>query len=102
MLDGFFELADLHNVALVGGDTTRGPLALAVTAIGQVRPREALHRDAARPGDDVWVTGTLGDAPAALALEQGGMQPDPYLHGRLLRPSPRAALGSALRGIAHA
>lgn len=102
MLDGFFELAGLHHVALVGGDTTRGPLALGVTAIGQVRCGQALRRDTARPGDEVWVSGTVGDAAAALAMEQGGRQPDPFLHGRLLRPSPRVALGAALRGTAHA
>src|SRR5699024_571225 len=72
MLDGFFELADAHGVALVGGDTTRGPLALGVTAIGQAVPGRLLRRDAARVGDEVWVSGTLGDAAAALALRQGG------------------------------
>ncbi len=102
MLDGFFELAEAHDVALVGGDTTRGPLALGVTAIGQVRPGQALRRDAARVGDDVWVSGTLGDAAAALALEQGAREPGPFLRSRLHRPTPRVALGSALHGIAHA
>lgn len=102
LLDGFFELAGSHDVALVGGDTTRGPLALGVTAIGQVRSAQALRRDAARPGDEVWVSGTLGDAAAALAMEERGAQPDPFLLRRLRRPSPRVALGTALRGVAHA
>jgi len=102
MLDGFFELADAHGVALVGGDTTRGPLSLGVTAIGQAAPERLLRRDAAREGDEVWVSGTLGDAAAALAQGQGGGEVDPFLRARLLRPTPRTALGAALGGIARA
>ena len=102
MLDGFFELADAHGVALVGGDTTRGPLSLGVTAIGQAAPDRLLRRDAARVGDEVWVSGTLGDAAAALALKQGGAEADPFLRARLFRPVPRVALGAALGGIARA
>ena len=102
MLDGFFELADAHGVALVGGDTTRGPLALGVTAIGQAAPGRLLRRDAARVGDEIWVSGTLGDAAAALALGQDGGSADSFLRGRLLRPIPRVALGAALAGLAHA
>lgn len=66
-LDGFFALATRHGVALIGGDTTRGPLAITVTAHGFVPHEEALRRDGARVGDDVWVSGTLGDAAAGLA-----------------------------------
>src|SRR5690554_3673864 len=102
MLDGFFELADAHGVALVGGDTTRGPLALGVTAIGQAAPGRLLRRDAARVGDEIWVSGTLGDAAAALAQGQGGAEVDPFLRARLLRPTPRIVLGAALGGIARA
>jgi len=102
MLDGFFELADAHGVALVGGDTTRGPLSLGVTAIGQAAPERLLRRDAARAGDEVWVSGTLGDAAAALAQGQGGAEVDPFLRARLLRPTPRIVLGAALGGIARA
>ena len=102
MLDGFFELADAHGVALVGGDTTRGPLALGVTAMGQAAPGRSLRRDAARPGDEVWVSGTLGDAAAALALGQGGGGVDTFLRSRLQRPTPRLALGAALGGLARA
>ncbi|MGO1542563.1 MAG: thiamine-phosphate kinase [Luteimonas sp.] len=102
MLDGFFELADMHGVALVGGDTTRGPLSLGVTAIGQAAPDRLLRRDAARVGDEVWVSGTLGDAAAALALRQAGAVADAFLRARLHRPTPRIALGAALGGLAHA
>ena len=108
--DGFFALADLHGIALVGGDTTRGPLALSVTAMGQVLPQQALRRDAARLGDDVWVTGTLGDAAAALQLWLAGelsvSEPAPAallpLWLRLQRPTPRVEAGRALAGLAHA
>src|SRR5690606_18031178 len=64
-LDGFLELAALHKVALVGGDTTRGPLSVCVTVHGLVGEGAALRRDGARAGDDVWVSGTLGDAAGA-------------------------------------
>ena len=67
-LDGFLDLAGEHGIALVGGDTTRGPLSISVTAMGLVEPGGALRRDGARVGDDVWVTGTLGDAAGGLAL----------------------------------
>ncbi|MDQ3618387.1 MAG: thiamine-phosphate kinase [Pseudomonadota bacterium] len=67
-LDGFLELAAQHRVALVGGDTTRGPLSLCVTVHGFVEPGRALRRDGAQVGDDIWITGTLGDASGALAL----------------------------------
>ena len=66
-LDGFLELADAHRVALVGGDTTRGPLSVCVTAHGFVEAGSALLRSGARAGDDIWVSGTLGDAAGALA-----------------------------------
>jgi len=109
--DGFFALADAHAWRLIGGDTTRGPLSLSVTAFGQVPHGQALRRDGAQIGDDIWVSGTLGDAAGALRLWQRGMldvtrtAPDPgleHLRRRLLRPTPRVALGIALRGIASA
>ncbi|MEH6416335.1 thiamine-phosphate kinase [Pseudomonas sp. CGJS7] len=115
-LDGFLELAAQHGVALVGGDTTRGPLSVCVTAMGFVEPGWALRRDAAQVDDDIWVTGTLGDAAAALAL--AGVAPysdhpvnriggDPSsdaarLFERLHRPTPRVAAGRSLRGLARA
>jgi thiamine-monophosphate kinase len=101
-LDGFLALADEHDVALVGGDTTRGPLSVCVTVHGFVDPRGALLRRGARVGDDVWVTGTLGDAAAALRQWRDGAAIDPTLRERLDRPTPRVAVGRALGGIAHA
>jgi thiamine-monophosphate kinase len=101
-LDGFLDLAAQHGVALVGGDTTRGPLSVCVAAHGLLAPRGALRRDAARVGDDIWITGTLGDAAGALRQWQSGDAPDPALRARLDRPTPRLAAGRALAGIAHA
>ena len=99
-LDGFLDLAEQHGIALVGGDTTRGPLSIAVTAMGLVEPGRALRRDGARVGDEVWVTGTLGDAAGGLALLD--REPVPALRARLDRPTPRVAAGRALAGIATA
>ncbi len=99
-LDGFLALAGEHGIALVGGDTTRGPLSLSVTAMGFVEVGRALRRDGARVGDDVWVTGTLGDAAGALALLD--RDPAPALRARLDRPAPRVDAGRGLIGIATA
>jgi thiamine-monophosphate kinase len=101
-LDGFLDLAASHRVALVGGDTTRGPLSACVTVHGFVEPGRALRRDGARAGDDLWVSGTLGDAAAALAQWRAGGARDAALRARLERPTPRVALGEALGGLAHA
>ncbi len=101
-LDGFLALAARHEVALVGGDTTRGPLSISVTAIGFVEPGRALRRDGGRVGDEVWVSGTPGDAAAALALWQAGHPVPDALRQRLDRPEPRVELGLALAGIAAA
>ncbi|WP_240126976.1 thiamine-phosphate kinase [Thermomonas alba] len=98
--DGLFALAARHGVALVGGDTTRGPLAVSITAHGFVPADAALRRDGARIGDDVWVSGTLGDAAGALAQWRAGATIAPPLRARLDRPTPRVELGRALRGIA--
>ncbi len=100
-LDGFarglFELADCHGLALIGGDTTRGPLTVCIQILGLVERGKALTRAAARPGDLIYVSGTLGDAAGAL---EHGYQPD--LARRLHRPEPRIELGRRLRGLAHA
>ncbi len=100
-LDGFMQLADQHEIALVGGDTTRGPLSISVTAMGLVETGSALRRDGARVGDDVWVTGTLGDAAAALEAVLAGREVAVALRQRLDRPVPRIAAGRRLAGIAH-
>lgn len=97
---GFSALAEQAGIALVGGDTTHGPLSVCVTALGFVPNGEALTRAGAQPGDAVFVSGTLGDAAAALRLSQA---PDAHaLRERLNRPLPRLALGQALRGHATA
>lgn len=99
---GFARLARMHGVALVGGDTTQGPLAITVTALGSVPRGKALTRAGARPGDAVFVTGNLGDAAAALGLRRRGATPPPELVERMQRPVPRVAAGLALRGVATA
>jgi thiamine-monophosphate kinase len=103
---GLDELARRHGVALVGGDTTRGPLAATLTLAGLLPPGTALRRRGARAGDDVWVSGTPGDAAAGLAILQGGLQAAGEARERLLQrfllPEPRVALGLALRGLASA
>jgi thiamine-monophosphate kinase len=105
---GFFDCADAFNIDLIGGDTTRGPLNISVTIMGEVPIGEALRRDGAKVGDDIWVSGTLGDAALALAILQNKYKIDINWQedelGKWLpclnRPQPRAALGLALRGIA--
>ena len=102
-LDGFLELAARHGLALVGGDTTRGPLSVCVTVHGFVAPEFALRRGGARAGDDAWVTGSLGDAAAALVQWRAGGAADAPLRARLDRPVPRIEAGLALAaGIASA
>ena len=99
-LDGFLALAEQHDIALVGGDTARGPLSICVTVHGFIEPGTALRRDGACIGDDLWVSGSLGDAAAALSQWRAGGAIDPGLRARLDRPTPRVSLGRALRGIA--
>jgi thiamine-monophosphate kinase len=104
--EGLFALADAHGCELVGGDTTRGPLAINVTVFGEVPAGQALLRSGARTGDDLWVSGTLGDARLALEAFRGtvalSQQVFAAARTRLERPQPRVALGLALRGIATA
>jgi thiamine-monophosphate kinase len=102
---GFFELSGAHRVQLVGGNMARGPLSITVTVHGYVPPRGALRRDGARPGDLVFVTGTLGDAALGLRLAQASRAADDGARQLLLRyarPTPRIAEGLQLRGIASA
>ena len=103
---GLLGLADSQGIELVGGDTTRGPLNLCLTVLGLVPDGLALRRDAARAGDELWVSGTPGDARLALGHLRGEWQlPTAALEQvlpRLHAPQPRVALGLALRGVAHA
>ena len=103
---GFFTLAEQHGVELVGGDTTRGPLNLCVTVLGEVEPGRALTRAGARPGDEIWVSGSLGGAALGLAKVQGALVLTPAEAAsclkRLHSPEPRVALGRALLGVASA
>jgi len=107
--EGFAKLAQPHRLALVGGDTTRGPLTISVVVHGFVPPGQALTRAGARVGDAVLVTGTLGDAAAGLHALQHPPRDDDgraglrgFLIERLNRPTPRLAVGTALRGQATA
>lgn len=103
---GLFALADRFDVALIGGDTTRGPRTFCLTIIGEVPSGTALTRAQAKPGDDVYVSGTLGDAALALATLQGRARLEPSdlatARSRLETPEPRVALGERLRGVASA
>ena len=103
---GFSELARAHDVALVGGDTTSGPLCVSVQILGHVPRSQALLRSGGRPGDLVFVSGAPGDAAAGLAVEQGRLKASAdavtYLRKRFLFPTPRMALGKSLRGFASA
>lgn len=103
---GFLDLAEAHGVELIGGDTTRGPLNLSVTILGEVEPGKALRRDAAQVGDDIWVSGELGGAALGLRHLSGAGLLDSRdalaCLERLHRPQPRVALGRALAGLARA
>jgi thiamine-monophosphate kinase len=107
---GLFALADAHGCPLIGGDTTRGPLNICITVFGEVPVvngrSQALLRSGAQAGDDLWVSGTLGDARLALLALQGELALAPELlaaaRQRLEQPTPRVALGQTLRGVASA
>ena len=103
---GFGHLARGHSVALVGGDTTRGPLSITVQVTGLIPTGRALTRGGARAGDRIFVTGTLGDAALGLNLWRSGEWNESSarteLVQRLHRPEPRTEWGEALRGLAHA
>lgn len=103
---GFRDLAQDHGCDLIGGDLTRGPLAVTVQVSGYVPAGQAIVRGGARAGDDIWISGDIGAAGAALR-DLRGEQPLPAAVRaaaleRLLWPSPRVRLGLTLRGIAHA
>jgi thiamine-monophosphate kinase len=104
---GLGALAREHHVALVGGNTTHGPLSVTVQVLGHVPRGCALRRSGGSPGDAVFLSGTAGDAAAGLLLEQGGLALEDAPAGQELRarfafPTPRVALGEQLRGYANA
>lgn len=103
---GFFELADRFNVSLVGGDTTRGPLNISVTVLGEAPAGRALRRGGAKAGDDIWVSGDLGGAALGLRYLLGEIRLDAadsaICLSRLHRPEPRVVLGDMLACVAHA
>lgn len=107
---GLWALADAHHCPLIGGDTTQGPLHIGITVLGQVPLGQALTRRGAQVGDDIYISGTamegVGQAACGLALQRGQLQLPAELAAlaqrRLERPTPRLALGRALRGVAHA
>jgi len=102
---GLFALADAYGCELIGGDTTQGPLNICITVFGEVPQGQALLRSGARAGDDVYVSGTLGDARLALEVFRGtvALEREAFAAARLAmeQPQPRVALGIALRGVAH-
>ncbi len=104
--DGLLGLAGLHGCELVGGDTTRGPLNICITVFGEVPTGQALLRSGARAGDDIYVSGTVGDARLALEVFRGKLTLDAEAFAiarrRMEQPTPRLALGQALRGLASA
>ena len=103
---GLWALADAHACELIGGDTTRGPLTIAITVWGELPPGQALLRSAAQVGDDIYISGVVGQARMALEVFRGQLRlpSDAFerARARMERPTPRVALGQALRGVAHA
>ena len=104
--EGLLALADAHGCELVGGDTTRGPLNICITVFGELPRGQALLRSGARAGDDIYVSGTLGDARLALEAFRGTLALPAEVftaaRARMEQPTPRVALGQALRGVATA
>jgi thiamine-monophosphate kinase len=103
---GLFRLADLHGCELIGGDTTQGPLNIAISVMGDLPTGPSILRCNAQVGDDVYVSGHLGDARLALEAFRGNISLPQHVFDvarlRMECPTPRIALGQALRGIANA
>jgi thiamine-monophosphate kinase len=103
---GLWALADAHGCELIGGDTTQGPLNICITVLGEVPPGDALLRQHAQLGDDIYVSGTVGDARLALEVFRGNLSLQTAdfeaARARMDRPTPRVSLGLALRGVANA
>ena len=104
--EGLFQLADAHNCELIGGDTTQGPLNICITVFGEVPPGDALLRHNAQVGDDIYISGTVGDARLALEVFRGTQSLDAHVfeqvRARMEQPTPRVQLGLELRAIANA
>ncbi len=104
--EGLFRLADAHNCELIGGDTTQGPLNICITVFGEVPPGDALLRHNAQVGDDIYISGTVGDARLALEVFRGTQRLDAnvfeQVRARMEQPTPRVQLGLELRAIANA
>jgi len=103
---GLFQLADQHRCELIGGDTTQGPLNISITVMGDIPTGQSILRSGAQVGDDLYVSGHLGDARLALEAFRGNVCLPQHVFElarlRMERPTPRVALGQALRGIATA
>ncbi len=101
---GLFALAETHGIELVGGDTTQGPLNICITVFGELPTGQALLRSGAQPGDELYVSGCVGDARLALEVFRGQLSLDANAFESVRRamecPQPRVALGQALRGLA--
>ena len=104
--EGMLALADLHQCELIGGDTTHGPLTIGITVFGEVPPGDALLRSGAQAGDDIYISGSVGDARLALEVFRGNLSVSgadfESARQRMEQPEPRVSLGMALRGIANA
>ena len=104
--EGLFRLADAHNCELIGGDTTQGPLNICITVLGEVPPGDALLRHNAQVGDDIYISGTVGDARLALEVFRGtqSLEANAFeqVRARMEQPTPRVQLGLELRAIANA
>jgi thiamine-monophosphate kinase len=104
--EGLFALADAHAIELIGGDTTRGTRTIGITAVGTLPPGYALRRDTATAGEELWLSGSTGEAALGLAHARGrvslGAEALRDCLGRLEAPAPRVALGTKLRGLASA
>ena len=103
---GLLALADQHTCELVGGDTTQGPLTICITVMGEVPPGDALLRQGAQVGDDIYISGSVGDARLALEVMRGQLSLSASdfesCRQRMEQPQPRVSLGLALRGVANA
>ena len=104
--EGMLALADMLQCELIGGDTTQGPLTIGITVFGEVPPGDALLRSGAQAGDDIYISGSVGDARLALEVFRGNLSVSAEdfesARQRMEQPEPRVALGIALRGIANA